>query len=140
MRRTTRSASQAAAALRMVAMTLGRGSTAPGAYYRRIAARKGKPRASTRRRANSRCSCTASPTATSCIADPDAYQAQQREHRFRQLRDRAATLGCDLIRRDTGEIVMAPRSSDVHHEVQFSESWALTNVSAPLSEEGPSRS
>jgi transposase len=45
MRRTTRSASQAAAALRMVAMTLGRGSTAPGAYYRRIAARKGKPRA-----------------------------------------------------------------------------------------------
>jgi len=45
--RTEPSANRAAAILRMAAMTLGRGSTALGAFYRRLAGRIGKPQAIT---------------------------------------------------------------------------------------------
>ena len=40
-------------------------------------------------------------------ADPgaDAYDAQHRTHVLRRLRQRAATLGFDLVNRETGEVV-----------------------------------
>lgn len=108
--RTPRSANRAAAALRLVAMTVGRSSTALGAYYRRIAARKGKPHAVTATARKLAVLVYRVLSGDIVYRDPgaDAYHAQQRERRFRQLRDRAAAFGCDLVRRDTGEIVMAP--------------------------------
>lgn len=108
--RTQRSANRAAAALRMVAMTLGRGSTALGAYYRRIAARKGKPHAVTATARKLAVLVYRVLNRDIVYRDPgaDAYQAQQRERRLRQIRERAATFGFDLVRRDTGEIVAAP--------------------------------
>jgi transposase len=62
---TQSSANRAAGILRVAAMTLGRSSTALGAFYRRLAARIAKPRRLRRRRASSRFSCTTRSRATS---------------------------------------------------------------------------
>jgi transposase len=108
--RTVPSANPAAACLRVVAMSVGRTQTALGAFYRRLAARKGKPHAVT---------ATARKLAILIYRllkgelhyqDPgaEAYHEQQRARRFDQLRQRAAAHGFDLVRRDTGELVSVP--------------------------------
>ena len=42
-----------------------------------------------------------------CDAGADAYEAHQRTRVLRRLRQRAATLGFDLLNRETGEVLVA---------------------------------
>jgi transposase len=105
--RTQPSANRAAAIFRMTAMSLGRTQTMLGAFYRRLAARIGKPQAIT---------ATARKLAILVYrvlkgdllyrdVGADGYDAQQRDRVLRQLRRRAATLGFELLNRQTGEIL-----------------------------------
>lgn len=107
--RTEPSANRAAVALRMVAMTLGRTQTALGAFYRRLAMRKGKPHAVTATARKLAILVYRVLKGEIVYQDPgaEAYHAQQRTRRLRHLRDRAAALGFDLLQRDTGEIIPA---------------------------------
>lgn len=107
--RTQPSANRAAAILRMTAMSLGRTQTALGAFYRRLAARIGKPQAIT---ATARKLATLVYRALKgdlAYRDPGAvaYDLQQRTRVLRRLRQRAATLGFELVNRETGEILSA---------------------------------
>ena len=108
--RTPRSANRAARTLRMTAMSLGRTPTALGAFYRRLAARIGKPQAIT---------ATARKLAILIYhalqgdlvyrdAGADGYAAQQRDRLLRQLQRRAASLGLEILNRQTGEILATP--------------------------------
>lgn len=108
--RTPRSANRAAGILRMVAMSLGRTQTALGAFYRRLAARIGKPQAIT---------ATARKLAMLIFralqgrlvyrdAGADGYDAQQRDRNLNHLRRRAASLGFELVNRQTGETLATP--------------------------------
>ena len=105
--RTPPSANRAAAIFRLAAMTLGRTQTALGAFYRRLAFRVGKAKAIT---------ATARKLAVLVyhtlkhglvFADPGAaaYDQQHRTHVLRRLRQRAATLGFELVNRATGEVI-----------------------------------
>lgn len=105
--RTAPSANRAATLLRVIAMTLGRTQTALGAFYRRLAARIGKPQAIT---------ATARKLAVLIYhvlrgdfvyrdAGAAGYDAQQRDRLLRGLRRRAATLGFDLVNRHSGEVL-----------------------------------
>lgn len=105
--RTQPSANRAAAMLRMCAMSVGKTSTALGAYYRRIAYRIGKAKAIT---------ATARKLAILVYrvlrgdidySDPgaDAYEAQHRTRTLRNLRNRAQRLGLGLIDLETGELM-----------------------------------
>jgi hypothetical protein len=105
--RTQPSANRAAVIFRLAAMSLGRTQTALGAFYRRLAARIGKPQAIT---------ATARKLAVLVYhvlkgdfvyVDPgaDAYDAQQRARILRRLRQRAEHLGFALLSRETGEIL-----------------------------------
>lgn len=107
--RTEPSANRAAAILRMAAMTLGRGSTALGAFYRRLAARIGKPQAITATARKLAILVYRSLKGELIYRDPgaDAYDRQQRSRVLRRLRRTATTLGFDLVNRDTGEILHA---------------------------------
>jgi len=93
--------------LRMCAMSVGKTSTALGAYYRRLAYRVGKAKA-----------ITATARKIAILAyrvlrgdidyqDPgaSAYEAQHRSRTLRTLRRRAQQLGFDLINLDTGELL-----------------------------------
>jgi transposase len=107
--RTEPSANRAAACLRMAAMTLGRGSTALGAFYRRLAARIGKPQAITATARKLAILVYRALKGELVYRDPgaDAYDRQQRSRVLRRLRRTATTLGFDLVNRDTGEILHA---------------------------------
>jgi transposase len=107
--RTEPSANRAAAILRMAAMTLGRTQTALGAFYRRLAARIGKPQAITATARKLAILVYRALKGELVYRDPgaDAYNRQQRTRRLQQIRDRAATLGFDLINRQTGEVLVA---------------------------------
>ena len=107
--RTQPSANRAAAILRMTAMTLGRTQTALGAFYRRVAARIGKPQAITATARTLAILRYRAMKGDLGYRDPgaDAYDAQQRTRILRGLRQRAATLGFDLVNRGTGEILVA---------------------------------
>ncbi len=105
--RTVPSANRAATILRLCAMSVGRTSTALGAYYRRLAYRVGKAKAIT---------ATARKLAILVYrvlrgdieyADPgvDAYEAQHRTRALRNLRNRAQQLGLGLIHLETGQLV-----------------------------------
>ena len=105
--RTLPSANRAAAMLRMCAMSVGRTSTALGAFYRRLAYRVGKAKAIT---------ATARKLAILVYrvlrgdidyADPgvDAYEAQHRTRALRNLRTRAQQLGLGVIDLETGELM-----------------------------------
>ena len=109
--RTEPSANRAAAILRMAAMTLGRTQTALGAFYRRLAPRIGKPHAITATARKLAILVYRMLKGEIRYADPgaDAYNLQQRTRRLRQLRQRAATLGFDLINRQTGEMLSVAR-------------------------------
>jgi transposase len=104
--RTEPSANRAAAILRMAAMTLGRGQTALGAFYRRLAGRIGKPQALTATARKLALLVYRALTGDFVYRDPgaDQYDQQQRTRVLRRLRERAAALGFDLVTRDTPEI------------------------------------
>ena len=110
--RTQPSANRAAAILRMAAMTLGRGSTALGAFYRRLAGRIGKPQAITATARKLAILVYRALKGELVYRDPgaDAYEQQQRSRALKRLRRTATTLGYDLISRDTGEILNATSS------------------------------
>jgi transposase len=105
--RTQPSANRAATILRMTAMSLGRTQTALGAFYRRLAARIGKPQAITATARKVAILIYRALKGELAYRDPgaDAYDVQQRTRVLRRLRQRAATLGFSLVNRDTGEIL-----------------------------------
>jgi hypothetical protein len=107
--RTEPSANRAAAILRMAAMTLGRGSTALGAFYRRLAGRIGKPQAITATARKLAVLVYRALKGDLVYRDPgaDAYDRQQRSRLVRRLRRTATTLGFDLLNRETGEVLPA---------------------------------
>jgi transposase len=107
--RTEPSANRAAVTLRMAAMTLGRGQTALGAFYRRLAGRIGKPQAITATARKLAVLVYRALKGELVYRDPgaDAYDLQQRTRVLRRLRQTATTLGFDLVNRDTGEILRA---------------------------------
>jgi hypothetical protein len=107
--RTQPSANRAATILRMAAMTLGRGPTALGAFYRRLAGRVGKAQAITATARKLAILVYRALKGELVYQDPgaDAYDLQQRTRMLRRLRHKAATLGFDLVNRDTGEILHA---------------------------------
>jgi transposase len=107
--KTQPSSNRAAATLRMCAMSVGRTSTALGAYYRRLAYRVGKAKAIT---------ATARKIAILVYrvlrgdldyndpgAQAQAYEAQHRSRVLRNLLKRAKDLGFDLVNLETGELL-----------------------------------
>jgi hypothetical protein len=105
--KTQPSANRAAAMLRMCSMSVGKTSTALGAYYRRLGYRVGKAKAIT---------ATARKLAILVYrvlrgdidySDPgaDAYEVQHRARTLRNLRNRAQRLGLGLIDLETGELM-----------------------------------
>ena len=107
--RTLRSANRAAATLRMTAMSLGRTQTALGAFYRRLAGRIGKPQAITATARKLAILVYRALNGDLVYRDvgADGYDAHQRTRILRHLRRRVATLGFDLVNRETGEILNA---------------------------------
>jgi transposase len=107
--RTQPSANRAAAILRMTAMSLGRTQTALGSFYRRLAARIGKPQAIPATARKLAILIYRALKGDLVYRDPgaDAYDHQQRARVLRRLRQRVATLGFDLVNRETGEILRA---------------------------------
>jgi len=107
--RTQPSANRAAAILRMTVMSLNRTQTALGAFYRRLAARIGKPQAITATARKLAVLVYRALKGQLVYQDPgaDAYDLQQRTRVLRHLRQRAATLGFELVNRETGEILPA---------------------------------
>jgi transposase len=110
--RTQPSANRAAAILRMAAMSLGRTQTALGAFYRRLAARIGKPQAITATARKLAIVVYRALKGELLYRDPGAatYDLHQRSRTLRRLRQRAATLGFELVNRETGE-VLSPAAS-----------------------------
>ena len=107
--RTQPSANRAAAMLRMAALSLVRGQTALGAFYRRLAVREGKPKALTATARKLAILVYRTLTGTLVYRDPgaDTYTARQRTRVLRRLRQRADTLGFTLVNRETGEVLGA---------------------------------
>lgn len=101
------SANRAAAIFRMAAMSLGRTDTAFGAFYRRLAVRVGKAKAitATARKLAVLVYHTLKGDVVYDDAGAAAYDAQQQKRVLRRLRQRAATLGFDLLNRETGEVM-----------------------------------
>jgi transposase len=93
-------------------MGLSRTQTALGAFYRRLAARIGKPQAITATARNLAILVYRALKGELVYRDPgaDAYDLQQRTRTLRRLRQRAASLGFELVNRETGE-VLSPASS-----------------------------
>jgi len=110
--RTQPSANRAAAIFRLSAMSVGKTQTALGAFYRRLAARIGKPQAITATARKLAILVYRALKGDLVYRDPGAetYDAQQRTRVLRRLRQRAAALGFDLVNRATGEVI-APRVS-----------------------------
>jgi transposase len=107
--RTQPSANRAAAILRMTAMSLGRTQTALGAFYRRLAARIAKPQAITATARKLAILVYRALKGELVYQDPGAntYDVQPRARVLRRLRQRAATLGFELVNRETGEVLPA---------------------------------
>ena len=107
--RTQPSANRAAAMLRIAALSLVRGQTALGAFYRRLAVRVGKPKAITATARKLAILVYRTLTGTLVYRDPGAhtYTARQRTRILRRLRHRADTLGFAFVNRDTGELLGA---------------------------------
>jgi transposase len=105
--RTPPSANRAAAIFRLAAVNVGRMQTALGAFYRRLAYRVGKPKAVTATARKLAILVCRSLRYGLVYADPgaDAYNRQQRNRVVRNLKQRAATLGLQLVDRATGEVL-----------------------------------
>jgi transposase len=99
--RTPSSANRAAAVFRMAVMSLSRTDTALGAFYRRLAARIGKPQALTATARKLAILFYRALKGELLYNDPGAltYDAQQHARSLRHLRRRAASLGFDLVTR-----------------------------------------
>ncbi|MGQ0734386.1 MAG: IS110 family transposase [Acidobacteriota bacterium] len=104
--RTRPSANRAAAILRFAVMSLSHTHTALGAFYRRLAARIGKPQAVTATARKLAILVYRALKGELQYRDPgaDAYDRQQRSRVLRRLRQRAAALGFELVDRQTGEV------------------------------------
>lgn len=107
--RTQPSANRAAGIFRMAAMSLGRTQTALGAFYRRLAARIGKPQAITATARKLAILVYRALKGELVYHDPgaNAYDHEQRTRVLRRLRQRASTLGFELVNRETGELLPA---------------------------------
>lgn len=107
--RTQPAANRAAAILRLAAMSLGRTDTALGAFYRRLAGRIGKPQALTATARKLAILVYRALKGDFTYRDPgaDTYNHHQRTRTLRRIRQRAATLGFDLVNRETGEVLHA---------------------------------
>jgi len=107
--RTQSSANRAAGVFRMAAMSLGRTQTMLGAFYRRLAARIGKSQAITATARKLAILVYRALKGDLVYRDlgADGYDAQQRTRALRQIRRRVASLGFDLVSRETGEILTA---------------------------------
>ena len=107
--KTQPSANRAAAVFRIAALSLVRGPTAIGAFYRRLAVRIGKPKALTATARKLAILVYRTLTGTLVYRDPgaDVYTARQRSRHLRRLRQRADTLGFALVNRETGEVLGA---------------------------------
>jgi len=105
--RTQPSANRAATILRVAAMTLGRGDTALGAFYRRLAARVGKAKAITATARKLAIHVYYALKGDRPYVDPGAaaYDARFREQTLRRLQHRAQHLGFTLVSLNTGEIL-----------------------------------
>jgi len=105
--RTQPSANRAAAMLRMAALSVVRGQTALGAFYRRLAVRIGKPKAITATARKIAILVYRTLRGTLTYQDPGAptYNARQRHRLLRRLRTQAETLGFTLLNRETGEVL-----------------------------------
>jgi hypothetical protein len=92
---------------RLAAMSLGRTQTALGAFYRRLAARIGKPQAITATARKLAILVYHVLKGDFVYVDPGAgaYDAQQRARILRRLRQRAEQLGFALLNQDTGEVL-----------------------------------
>lgn len=105
--RTQPATNRAAAILRMAAMTLGRSSTALGAFYRRLSARVGKAKAITATARKLAILVYRLLKGELVYSDPgaDAYDARYRAQLTRRLQHRATKLGFALVNLATGEVL-----------------------------------
>ena len=94
---------------RLAVTSRGRTQTALGAFYRRLAARIGKPPAvtATARKLAILVYRALTGELVCSYSDPgaDAYDAQQRARILRRLRQRAQLLGFVLLSQETGEVL-----------------------------------
>jgi transposase len=105
--RTRPSANRAAHVFRLAALALGRSDTALGAFYRRLSARVGKPKAITalaRKLAILFYRVLTGQLTPQTLA-ADHYDQHQRDRNLRALKRRAKTLGFSLLDPDTGEVL-----------------------------------
>ena len=91
----------------MCAMTVGKTSTALGAYYRRLGYRVGKAKAITATSRKIAILVYRVLRGDIDYRDPGAlaYEAQHRSRALRNLRNRAQQLGFSLINIETGELL-----------------------------------
>jgi transposase len=106
--RTPPSANRAALMLRRCAMSLGKTSTALGAFYRRLALRVGKAKAITATARKLALMVYRVLSGTLLYQDPGAaaYQQLNLARQIKSLRRRAQMLGFDLVDRATGEVLL----------------------------------
>jgi transposase len=110
--RTPPSANRAALILRRCAMTLGKTSTALGAFYRRLAMRVGKAKAitATARKLAVLVYRVLSGQLLYHDSGADAYHQLNRTRELKSLHKRAKLLGFELLDRSTGELLVNPAS------------------------------
>jgi transposase len=110
--RTPPSGNRAAVILRRCAMSLGRTSTALGAFYRRLAARAGKAKAITATARKLAVLVYRVLSGDLVYNDPGAtvYHQLNRARELRSLRKRAKLLGFELVNHSTGEVLLHPVS------------------------------
>ena len=101
------SANRAASLLRVAAMSLGRGQTALGAFYRRLAARVGKAKGITATARKLAILVSRALKGELVYHDPGAttYDAHHSAQLVRRLRSRASKLGFALVDLQTGELL-----------------------------------
>jgi transposase len=106
--KTAPSANRAAVVLRRCAMSLGRTSTALGAFYRRLAARVGKAKAITATARKLAVLVYRVLSGKLVYQDPGAtrYHLINRAREIKSLRKRAKLLGLELIDLSTGEVLL----------------------------------
>jgi transposase len=105
--RTEPAANRAAVMLRLAAMNVGRTQTALGAFYRRLAARIGKPKAITATARKLAILVYRMLKGEITYADPGAaaYDARRRQAALRNLRKRAQFFGFALLDPKTGQLL-----------------------------------
>jgi transposase len=110
--RTPPSANRAATILRRCAMSLGKTSTALGAFYRRLAVRTGKAKAITATARKLAVLVYRMLSGDLIYNDPGAtaYHQLNRARELKSLRKRAKFLGFDLINHATGQVLLQPVS------------------------------